>query len=547
MNKMLAKEVMCFRFFFIAALGVVLLSGCIHFRGDDDYYPVVTVAPESLWEAETLELTEAEEEISNFDMEEPAPAELELTLEECRVLVLENNLDLKVQLIEPAIATERVSEAEARFEATFSANLSYSKTDQPTASELDIEGSKRDTLNAALGVSIPLRTGGEISVDLTDYASETDSEWAIYNPSYNNSLSASISQPLLRNAGRRASEYSIRIAQLNRQITDSQTKLEVIRVIAAVDTAYWRLYAARRLLDVRRQQYELANTLFEETESFVDVGAKPRIELMRTRASVAEKLEAIINAENDVRDTERELKQMLNKPGLGMETETVLIPSTLPDPVRYDIQREKIVASALENRMELLALELQLAQDASTIEYQRNQTLPLVSMEYQYNVNGLGPKRSDSYELIFENKFRDHRLGLQVSIPLGNEAAKSKLRQSIYERTQRLADQESQKTQITSEVLKQVDKLEANWQRILANRQTTILNDELYQAEKRQFELGMVTSTDVLDAQTSLAEAQRAEISAIADYQISLIDLAYATGTLLGAAKVQWEPFVMGD
>jgi len=296
---------------------------------------------------------------------------------------------------------------------------------------------------------------------------------------------------------------------------------------------------------VRKQQYDLAEILFEETQSFVDVGAKPRIELMRTRASVAEKLEAIINAENDVRDAERDLKQMLGKPGLGIETETTLIPSSLPDPVHYDIQREEMVASALENRMELLALELQLAQDADKIEYRRNQTLPLVSMQYQYNVNGLGPKRSDAYDLLVNNDYRDHRLGLQVSIPLGNEAAKSQLRQAVYERAQRLADRESQKEQITIEVLKQIDRLEANWQRILAARQTAILNDELYQAEKRQFELGMVTATDVLDAQTALADAQRAEISAVADYQISLIDLAYATGTLLGAAKVEWEPFVL--
>jgi len=527
-------------------MGSVLFSGCIHFRGDDGY-PAVKVSSESMQQVETLELTKAVEEVMPYDMETPAPAELAFTLEECRAMVLENNLDLKVQLIEPAIAAERVSEAEAKFEATFQANASYSKTNQPTASTLDIQGSQRDTLSVDLGVNIPLRTGGEINVNLTDYSTETDSSFSVYNPSYNNSLSASISQPLLRNAGRRATEYSIRIAQLNRQITDSQTKLEVIRTLAEVDKSYWRLYAARRLLDVRRQQYELANALYEKTESFVDVGAKPRIELLRTRASVAEKLEAIITAKNDVNDTERELKQMLNKPGLGMETKTVLIPSTLPDPVRYDIQREEMVASALENRMELLQLELQLAQDASTIEYRRNLALPLVSMEYEYNINGLGPKRSDAYDLLFDNEFVDHRLGLQVSIPLGNEAAKSQLRQSIYERTQRLADRESQKAQVTAVVLKQIDTLEANWQRVLATRQTTILNDELYQAEKRQFELGMVISTDVLNAQTALAEAQRSEISAIADYQISLIDLAYATGTLLGAAKVQWEPFVPGE
>lgn len=54
----------------------------------------------------------------------------------------------------------------------------------------------------------------------------------------------------------------------------------------------------------------------------------------------------------------------------------------------------------------------------------------------------------------------------------------------------------------------------------------------------------MVTSNEVLNAHTNLAEAQRNEISALADYRISLVDLAYATGTLLGAAKVEWVPFV---
>ncbi len=50
------------------------------------------------------------------------------------------------------------------------------------------------------------------------------------------------------------------------------------------------------------------------------------------------------------------------------------------------------------------------------------------------------------------------------------------------------------------------------------------------------------TSTDVLDAATRLAEAQLAEIQAVVDYQIAQVDLAAATGTLLGAAKVTWEP-----
>ncbi len=526
--------------------GVLFLSGCIHLGGKGRF-PDVEVPPESVQQIEPLVLEKAKgKEISRIDTETPAqpPTELELSLAECRALTLENNLDLKVQLINPTISAESVNQEEAKFEATFGADITYSKTNQPQAYTVDVQGNKRDVLDSKFGVTLPLRTGGEINVDLEDYKVKTEEGRSFFNPSYGNSFSASISQPLLRNAGRRVNEYSIRVAELNKQITDTQTKLEAIRIIAAVDKAYWRLYAHRRLLDVRRQQYELAKALFEETESYVEVGAKPRIELMRTRASVAEKLEAIINAENDVRDTERDLKRMLNKPGLGMNTETILTLTNEPDPVRYDIQREKMVENAIENRMEMLQLELQLAQDASKIEYRRNQKLPLAALKYTYNMSGLGPDRGDSYDSLLNDGYEDHTVNLKVSIPLGNKAAKSQLRQALYERSQRLADKESQKAQITYEVLQQIDKLEATWQRIMATRQTTILNDELYLAEKRQFELGMVTSTDVLDAQTTLAEAQRLEISAISDYQISLIDLAVATGTLLGAAKVELEPVV---
>lgn len=498
---------------------------------------------EDLHRIEPLELEKTkEEETLQVESGAPAPAELELSLEECRAMVLANNLDLKVQLIEPAIAAENVSEAEAQFEATFTANATYSKINQPMASYLETKGYKQDTLFTTLGVYIPLRTGGNISVNLKDLSNETDSEYTVYNPTYEPDLSVSISQPLLRNAGRRASEYAIRIAELDRQITDAETKVQVIYAIAQADKAYWRLYAARKLLEVRKQQYDSANALYEETEAYVKVGSKARIELIRTRAGVANNLKAVISAENDVRNRERELKRMLNKPGLGIETETVLVPSTPPDPVRYDIQRDKMVKSALENRMELLQAELNIAMNAETIDYRKNQILPLVSLGYTYNSNGLGSSRSDAYDLLMDNTYRDHTVGLTVSIPLGNEAAESRLRQAIYQRTKQLAGQESRKQQITYDVLQQVDTLEANWQGILVSRQATVYNNEQFQAEKREFELGMVTAREVLDAQTNLADARKDEISAIADYQISLIDLAYATGTLLGKAKVQWEP-----
>ena len=60
--------------------------------------------------------------------------------------------------------------------------------------------------------------------------------------------------------------------------------------------------------------------------------------------------------------------------------------------------------------------------------------------------------------------------------------------------------------------------------------------------EQRQFNQGLRTSTDVLDAQTRLANAQSSEVQAIAEYQIAQVDIAQATGTVLGASRVAWAP-----
>ena len=47
-------------------------------------------------------------------------------------MTLKNNLDLKVQLIEPTIAAKQVSAEEAKFESSFFTNLTYSNIDQPS-------------------------------------------------------------------------------------------------------------------------------------------------------------------------------------------------------------------------------------------------------------------------------------------------------------------------------------------------------------------------------------------------------------------------------
>ncbi len=526
----------------ITSFAILSLAGCGPTIDGEDYYEF-TAEPEKLQQIEPLGLEAMETKVEREPARYELPAQQrDLTIEQCRALALENNLGIKVQLLSSVIAAKRVSEEEAKFEAAFFSRLGYSKTDTPTSTLLS--GSKVDYSSVDLGVEVPLQTGGVLTFDLADSRTKTNNIFSTLNPAYDSRFSISISQPLLRNAGQRTNTYTIRIANYERQITDARTKLEMIRVISFVDRWYWRLYAARQEFDVRKKQYDLSNIQLAQARRFVDAGERPMIEVIRAEAGVAERLDAIIVAGNRLRDRERELKKLLNESGLEMQTPTAVIPATEPNPIHYELDRTSLIAKALDNRMEMLELELQIAADVSTIDYLQNQTLPLVTLDYTYNISGLGATRNKSFDMLTDKRFENHRVGLQLLVPLGNEAAKNRLLQAVYERRRRLTTRDNREAIIELEVLNAVDQLEANWQRILASRQNAILAGRRYKAETRQFELGLGTSTDVLDAQTAFADAQSAEISALAEYQIALVDLAYATGTLLGAAKVQCQPMV---
>jgi len=518
----------------------VVLLGC---AGPFDDNPGLgkDVSSERLRRVEPMALKPTQDEKTSESTEDlTPPTEMQLTIEDCRALVMANNLGLNVQLLSPTIARQSITEEQARFEAMFFANASLNKSDTPTATTLT--GSQSDSTNTDFGVDVPLRTGGNLRVSLPANRFKTNNTFSTLNPSYTTDFVVSLSQNLLRNAGTRTNSHGIRIAHYQSKAAEVRTRLEVIRVIALTDRVYWRLYAARKELEVRKQQHELALAQLDRAKRLVEAGTDAEVEVIRAESGVADGLEAIIVAENTLRDQERTMKRILNKHGLTMSSPTVMIPATPPDPVRYDISPKQLVDAAMSGRMTLLELELQLAQDASTVDFQRNQTLPLAALDYTYTSNGLGTSYSNAFDVTEDRDFEDQRVSIRVEVPLGNEAAKSRLRRAILTRLQNSATLKQRQVQIEQEVLNAVDQLEANWQRIMANRQRAILAGRTLDAEQRQFDLGLRTSTDVLDAQARLADAQSAEARSLADYQIAQTDLAFATGTILGAANIHWEP-----
>ncbi len=461
-----------------------------------------------------------------------------LTLADVRSAVLANNLDLRTALVDPAIARANLSAEEAKFENVFFA--SYDRSNNSVFADL-ATGQPAETEAFDAGLRIPLATGGDIS--FSSPLSRTGDGFNFGTPGEDwlAALNFSMSQPLLRGAGVDANTHSIRVAGWQGQIVDARTKLESIRVLSNAEKAYWNVYSAYRELGVRRSQYEVAVRQLERAKRRVAAGDAPEIEVVRAESGIGRTLEQIIVADSNLRIRQRSLKRLMNREDLPVSQATPLRPASDPNPVSLTLDGNALAEEAVAGRMEMLELELQLAIDQSEIGFRRNAALPLFVLDYGYNLQGTGTDFQDAYGSL--GNADSFEVGLRAEIPLGNEAAESRVNAAILQRVQRLGTREARRQAIRTEVFDALDAITQSWQRILAARLESLLAARTLAAEERQFDVGERTSTDVLEASASLADAQSREVAALASYQIALVDLAFATGNSLGAARIRWEPF----
>ncbi len=484
----------------------------------------------------------AKNSLDEITVPPPSAAPLSLSLADVRSAVLTNNLELRTALVDPAIARAAISAEEAKFEDVFFA--SYRRDDNSVFADL-AAGAPANSDSFDAGLSIPLATGGEITVSTPLTRSADGLSFGDPNDDWLASLSMSISQPLLRNAGVNSNTNSIRVAQWQGQIADARTKLEAIRILASGEKAYWNLYSAFRELKVRRAQYEVALKQLERARRRVAQGEAAEIEVVRAESGAGRTLEQIIVADSVLRIRQRALKRFMNRDDLPVSSTTALLPTTDPNPLGLTLDGVTLAERAVVNRMEMLELELQLAIDSSEIDFRKNAALPLFVVDYGYNAQGTGSDPDNAYGNI--GNADSATIGLRAEIPLGNEVAESRVHAAILQRVQRLATREARRQSIRTEVFDALDTLTQSWQRILAARLETVLAARTLAAEERQFDVGLRTSTDVLDASASLADAQSREVLALASYQIALVDIAFATGTSLGAARIRWEPITQDE
>ena len=455
-----------------------------------------------------------------------------LTLEQAREHALANNLGLRSSLITPAIASQKVNLEQSRFDATFSSSVSYDDN------LMDRPGGYYKSLSS---LTMTLPTGGSVSVG-KEIESKQLGTWL--KTVHMQGDGVDIKQPLLKGAGIRVATAPILIARLESRMSEAQAKINMIRLLADVEIAYWQLDATQRELIIHKNQVKLAQTQLENAEKLIAAGLFTKAERIRANAGLLARREALIVAETAVRLRERELKRLMQLPDLPVDSTNPIICETDWIPLRIKLDPKEVISKAMENRMELAALQLQLLLNDINIRLADNSLFPYLNLEMSYRRLGQALTQSQATKNLYgqERSVDDYTVGATLAYPFGNRQSKAYRETSRLEKLKTMSSKKDLEIRIRKEVLDAVDLLERDWNRIIAAMDAAQGALEAYEAEVEQNFAGRRTSTEVLEASLYMAQAESRVVRALADYATSKVYIALSTGTMLGFSNIVWEP-----
>ncbi len=482
----------------------------------------------------------AQRVLARYAQGEIPPATLALSLRECIALALERNFDIHIEGFNPKIRTAEVVNERAEFDPSFLAGYLFSggkeQLDDAPIRFPPNGVAKVETSTPVVGVEQRLQTGTRFALQLNQQhitSNETNSTARVVNPSNEVRTIFSLTQPILRNLGLDVNRTRIRIAETNQEISESQLKDRVIRVVSGVQGLYWDLVFRIQELAVRRLSLRLAQDLLNQIRVQVAVGTLPQLSVLEGEAGVAAREEAVIVAENDVRTVEDRLKELLSLFEDVRQIDTTIIPTDPPQFTIAAVDLPKSLEEAFEHRPDYRQVRLEIEARTLNERFTRNQLLPTLDLQGRVGLNGLDQEMGKAFSNFTSGDFVQYQIGFAFRYPLGNQAAKSRFTRARLEVEQARAVRERVEQRILVEVREAVRSVETNVKRVSVTRGARELAQKKLEAEEKKLAVGLSSVREILRFQDDLSLEQSREIRALTDYNISLANLDRAKGITL--------------
>lgn len=459
-----------------------------------------------------------------------AEGPVELSVEQAAMMALRQNRDLVIEQLNPVIADAFERIERGRFDPELFADAQWaneevSQSDRATGQQFSVRGT--DT-SGGVGLRQELPTGTDLALDVTQQRSVSNR-----SPEQQDArLGLSITQSLLRGFGTPVNLATIRQAELDTLASRYELRAFTEALLAETEVAYWRYVLAREQIAIFEQSLAIAKRQREQVDQRIEVGVLAPTEAAAARSEVALREQALIDARSDLTARRLQLLRRINATtdrSFARELDATTDPAIETEPIDDLDDRLSI---ARHHRPDLNEARLRLEQNRLETVMTRNGLLPQLDLFVAVGKTGFADTFRESFREI-DGPTYDATAGVSFSHYLGDRAAEGEHRIARARRRQAAAAIDNLEQLLELDVRLAVNEAQRTREQIAATAATRELQEQTVASEIERFEVGTSTALLVAQAQRDLLEAQIAEVEAVINHRIALVELYLAEGSLL--------------
>jgi len=478
---------------------------------------------------------------------------------------------------DPAIQETQIAQALSNFDTNFTTSLLWGHSVAPFNNAISagtvIAGPRfpiifdQDTAQFQAGVQKRTATGALLGVTHNISYLYSNSPTNATPSAYTTNLQLSLTQPLLGSAplaggqagppvGLEANRAPIVIARLNADAAVWKFKADIMAHVRSIEQQYWSLAQQHVQLWSSEQAVELAEQIKKREESELEVGRGTVADVAEATQRLEQFRLDLVTRTSDVITTERQLRNIL---GLPPADSRRIVPVTAPSEARLQPDWDSSVAQMLSFQPDIVTQQLIVRVAELQLLISRNQLLPVLNFNALYQFNGLGASL-DAAESVMTgrtiqaidplvsqqqrqaglatppgnyNNFQSWQLGFTFQMPIGMRAPLATVKQSQYVLLKQRAYLQQIVHQTTHSLSRFFLEVDANYKQFKTASRLRAAAAQRLEAQRAFYEEGRITIDRYLDAVSQYASAVAQEAQFKTTYNISIVALEEAKGTLL--------------
>ncbi len=311
----------------------------------------------------------------------------------------------------------------------------------------------------------------------------------------------------------------ISLAETGLQFNRLETEKQKIAVTAQVLQAYFSALLAKKMVELSAQNLERTREYLAITQKRFNSGQLPKLELLRAQVKMKNEESRWQNARAEYDKSLAFLASVTGTKAAQIAPEGEL--QFLP----FKANEQDLFKQALQQRIEIKQLESQ----KNMLHFQQKISAagdkPTLGLISSYSVmNGFNPMDPEKF-------YTNYNIGLQLSWALFDGFNSRYQTQGLHYQQQALSEQrKAVEENIKLQIRQALISLTQAAQKIESQQANIELAREALQLAQKQYDQGVSSSLDLLDAQTVLLQTEMGYWQAVFSHILAKIELAKAIG-----------------